>query len=305
MDQDLSLLITGASGFIASHLIDELKRCVIPFVGVDLLHSDSIEHIDLRSKSQIRSFFEKNPIDMVVHLAALAGVRASIHEPDEYIKTNVIGTVNLLEVMKDFDVKKLVFASSSSIYGNHEAIPFKEDLDFSKAISPYAASKQSAEIFTRMYHNLYGIDIHNLRFFTVYGERQRPDLAIHQFLKAVYLGDPITVFGDGNMARDYTYVKDTVQGIIQSINKLQSDSGIYEAYNLGNSYPVTLNELLLSIEKVTGQSIKKVTSQVPLGDVNITYADISKAKKQLGYNPKTNLDDGLSQMWNWIQETYS
>lgn len=301
----MSILITGTSGFIASHLIEGLTQANKDFTGFDLKPSDLFTTVDLRDKNQLVQFFKNQDIHLVVHLAALTGVRPSIFNPQEYIKTNVEGSVNLLEVMKDFNVKKLVFASSSSIYGKHQEIPFTESLDYSQAISPYAVSKQSAELFNRMYHNLYKFDVHNLRFFTVYGERQRTDLAIHRFLKAALLDEEISVFGQGDMARDYTFVKDTVDGIMASINKLEVETNVFENYNLGNSSPVSLNDLLELIEEVTGKKLKKKLQDIPQGDVPVTYADNFKAKRDLKYEPKTDLSTGLGIMWNWIKKTYS
>lgn len=316
----MSILVTGAAGFIASHLIEELSALGEKIVGVDNFdpfydvevkrqNKDALGAIpfyegDLCNKELLEKVFSENKIELVVHLAAKAGVRPSLKDPIAYVRANVEATLCLLDTMRRHGVKKLSFASSSSVYGTTATVPFKEDASFDSAISVYATTKQAGELFTRMYHNLYGFDVHNLRFFTVYGPRQRPDLAIHKFMKANLTGEEITVFGNGEMARDYTFVKDTVQGILGSIKVLRRGSKIYESYNLGNSSPVTLKELLETIEKVTGKECVKKAAPVPDGDVPVTFADISKAKRDLGYNPSTNLETGLGLMWRWIQEVY-
>lgn len=317
----MSILVTGAAGFIASHLIEKLHRNGEQVVGID--NFDPFYDVKIKQQNKtalgaipfyegdlcdsvlLAKVFSENDIDLVVHLAAKAGVRPSLQDPTAYARANVEATLSLLDMMNKHGVKKLSFASSSSVYGTTASVPFTEDAAFDSAISVYASTKQAGELFTRMYHNLYNFDVHNLRFFTVYGPRQRPDLAIHKFLKANLLGEEITVFGNGEMARDYTFVEDTVQGILGSINVLRTKKNVYETYNLGNSTPVTLKELLDTIEKVAGKECRKKSAPVPDGDVPVTFADISKAKRDLGYNPKTNLETGLGVMWQWIQSIYT
>lgn len=320
----MKVFVTGAAGFIASHLISKLLDEGEEVVGIDnfdpfydrSIKEFNIKHLnksskfsfyegDLSDKNLLQKIFTDENIGPVVHLAAKAGVRPSLKNPTDYVKVNIESLVNLLDVMKEFDKKKFIFASSSSIYGKNSKIPFSEADITEKIISVYAASKISGESFTRMYHNLYDFSVINLRFFTVYGPSQRPDLAIHKFLKAAYLDEEITLFGDGSMARDYTYVEDTVAGIIGAIKRISNlDENLYETFNLGNSTPISLKELIESIEEVTGKKIRKKCVEVPDGDVPITYADISRSKEFLGYSPETTLKDGLKKMYEWIELTY-
>lgn len=319
----MNIFVTGAAGFIGSHLCEKLLSEGHHVTAIDnfdphydrKIKENNLQQCrdhkrfnfleeDLCNHGYLKQHFTDFKYDVVVHLAGNAGVRPSLKNPIKYVKTNVEATVSLLESMRDGGCKNLVFASSSSVYGTNKHIPFIEDEDFSNAISVYATTKQSCEIFNKMYHNVYGFNVINLRLFTVYGPRQRPDLAIHKFLKANLYGEEISLFGDGSMARDYTYVGDTIQGIAGAIQRIKNESGIYETYNLGNSNPISLNELIEAIEQVTGNKCIVQNEKVPLGDVPITYADITKAKKMLGYNPSTQLRDGLKQFYDWIQKTY-
>ncbi len=316
----VKILITGVAGFIGSHLADKFIANGHSVVGVDnfdpfydrkIKESNLPAHetikffeMDLENQDALTSILKDNPVDVVIHLAAKAGVRPSLKDPLKYVDANIKATVSLMEAMKETNHNKLVFASSSSIYGECKEIPFKEDVEFDHAISVYAASKQSGELFTRMYHNLYKLDIINLRFFTVYGPRQRPDLAIHKFLKANHFGETITLFGDGSMARDYTYVADTVQGIVGATERILKNQKVYETYNLGNSTPVSLSDLIAAIEKTTGRPCEIERKDVPAGDVPITFADISKSQEYLNYNPQTTLEQGLKSMYEWIQTIY-
>lgn len=316
----MNILVTGAAGFIGSHLADKLVAIGHKVVGIDnfdpfyhrsykdsnissLVKNANFTLIegDLEDKSILQQIFSKNKIDVVVHLAAKAGVRPSLLAPIDYLHANINATVNLLEEMRQHHVEKMVFASSSSIYGKCANIPFNEDEKFDHAISIYATSKQSGELFTRMYHNLYNIDTINLRFFTVYGPRQRPDLAIHKFMRSNLEGKEIPFFGDGSMARDYTYVLDTVGGICGAIDRISKNSGIYETYNLGNNTPVTLSALVEAIEETTGKKCQIKRQDVPAGDVPITFANIDRAKKFLNYNPQTDLKKGLNEFYQWLQ----
>ena len=255
----------------------------------------------LTNKSFVEEIFRQHEISLVVHLAAKAGVRPSLINPAAYIRNNVEATTVLLETMRQFNVTKLVFASSSSIYGQRPT-PFTETTPLDSVTSPYAATKCFGESLVQLYHQLYQIDSHCLRFFTVYGPKQRPDLAIYKFLKAHKLGEKVTLFGDGSMARDYTYIDDTIQGIMSSIRILSQNKKICESYNLGNSHPVSLNELVKVITDVTGLSTPITYVPIPKGDVPITYADLSKSRRDLNYHPQTDLKVGLTCMWNWMKE---
>jgi UDP-glucuronate 4-epimerase len=237
-------------------------------------------------------------VDAIVHIAAKAGVRPSIQNPLAYQQTNVIGLQNILDFAKEKNIKQFVFASSSSVYGINDHFPWKEDEQL-QPISPYAMTKLSGEMLGHVYNKLYGIRFIALRFFTVYGPSQRPDLAIHKFTKAILKGEPITMYGDGSTSRDYTFVDDTVQGIIAAIKYDKSD---FEIINLGNNYSISLKELIAAIEEVIGK--KAFIEQLPeqQGDVPKTFADITKAKHLLGYNPQTKLKDGLIKFYNWFRE---
>lgn len=269
---------------------------------VSLTHSDqySLYWKDIRDLKALENIFKNHHIDMVIHLAALAGVRPSIERPLEYEEVNVRGTMNLWELCKDFHIKKFICASSSSVYGNNEKIPFTETDNVDNPISPYAATKKSGEIIGHVYHNLYHIDMIQLRFFTVYGPRQRPDLAIHKFTKLISENQEIPFYGDGNTARDYTYVDDIIDGITKSILYLENNSGIYEIVNLGENQVITLSEMVATIEKALGKSaIKKILPMQP-GDVTKTNADITKAKDLIGYNPATDFQNGIKKFVEWF-----
>ena len=261
--------------------------------------------LDIRETKKIEGILKKRTPDVIIHLAASAGVRPSIEKPLSYVDNNVLGTTSILEASKIAGIKKIVFASSSSIYGKSKNIPFHEDESMDHAISIYATSKQNGELLNRMYHNLFNMDVINLRFFTVYGPRQRPDLAINKFIRANLEGKEIVMFGDGTMARDYTFVHDTVDGIVKASTRVLNNQNLFETYNLGNSFPVSLTELIKSIEEITEIKMKIRKEDIPLGDVPITYANIDKAKKILGYNPKTPLKEGLISFMNWIKENPS
>ncbi|MFP8895646.1 GDP-mannose 4,6-dehydratase [Chryseobacterium cucumeris] len=269
---------------------------------VSLTHSDqySLYWQDIRDLKGLENIFKNHHIDMVIHLAALAGVRPSIERPLEYEEVNVRGTMNLWELCKDFHIKKFICASSSSVYGNNEKIPFAETDNVDNPISPYAATKKSGEIIGHVYHNLYHIDMIQLRFFTVYGPRQRPDLAIHKFTKLISENQEIPFYGDGNTARDYTYIDDIIDGITKSILYLENNSGIYEIVNLGENQVITLSAMVTTIEKTLGKSaIKKILPMQP-GDVTKTNADITKAKDLIRYNPATDFQNGIKKFVEWF-----
>lgn len=312
-------LITGGAGFIGSTLADFLlkdnKIIVIDnfcdFYDVQI-KENNVKHnlnsknyklyrIDIRNKEDIRKVFEENKIDCVIHLAAMAGVRPSIENPILYQEVNCVGTQNILEVMKEFNVKKLVMASSSSVYGNTKEVPFNENMVVDFAISPYAATKKANEVMTHVYHKLFDFNIIMLRFFTVFGPRQRPDLAINKFTRLMIENKEIPMFGDGSTSRDYTYVDDIVDGIHKSICYVENNNDVYEILNLGNSNPVSLKEMIMTIGKVL--NVEPKINQLPMqpGDVEKTFADISKAKKLIGYNPKTSFEEGIKKFIEWYK----
>ncbi|HEY9205609.1 MAG TPA: GDP-mannose 4,6-dehydratase [Candidatus Methanoperedens sp.] len=312
----MTIMVTGCAGFIGSHMIDKLLdkgKTVIGIDNFDQFYDQSIkikniEHnldnknfifyrADIREKEQMEKIFHDNEIDTLIHLAARAGVRPSIQDPLLYEDVNVRGTINLLELGRKHNIRKLVFGSSSSLYGINEEIPFREDDPVDKTISPYAASKKACEIFCYTYHHLYGIPITSLRFFTVYGPRQRPEMAIHKFTRLIDQNKIIEMYGDGRSRRDYTYISDIVDGIMAAVDRKLG----YEIINLGNSNVVELRQLIHLIEKNLGKSaiIKKLPDQP--GDVPVTYADISKAQKLLGYKPKVRIDEGIENFVNWYR----
>lgn len=311
-----TILITGVAGFIASNLLDFLAKD-FNIIGIDnfnefyspVIKENNISHhlksdffkvyrIDIADIYKLRKVFEENNISKIVHLAARAGVRPSLIDPLLYIKTNITGTANLLELAREFNVKHFVFGSSSSVYGMSDRVPFKEDFNITKPISPYAATKVAGESLCYTYSHLYDMRVICLRFFTVYGARQRPDLAIHRFTKLIDENKPIPVFGDGSTKRDYTYIDDIVQGIVSAINYNNSN---YDIFNLGESRSIELSRLIELIENNMGK--KAIIERYPIqpGDVPITYADISKAKKILGYNPTTDIEIGIGKFINWYK----
>ena len=255
---------------------------------------------DIRDQKGLEKIFRNHQIDFIIHLAALAGVRPSIERPLEYEEVNVRGTMNLWELCNQFGIKKFICASSSSVYGNNEKIPFCETDNVDQPISPYAATKKSGEVLGHVYHSLYGIDMIQLRFFTVYGPRQRPDLAIHKFTKLISENKEIPFYGDGNTARDYTYIDDIIDGILKSIDYLEKNSDIYEIINLGENEVVTLTEMMSEIEKnLNKTAIRKILPLQP-GDVQKTSADITKAQNLIGYKPVTNFQNGTKKFVEWF-----
>lgn len=256
---------------------------------------------DIRDKEAVKRIFEENNIDIVMHLAAMAGVRPSIENPVLYQEVNCMGTQNILEEMKTHNVKNLVMASSSSVYGNCKEVPFKENMIVDFAISPYAATKKANEVMTHVYHKLFDMNVIMLRFFTVYGPKQRPDLAINKFTRLMLEDKEIPMFGDGTTSRDYTYIDDIVDGIIRSCNYVENNNDVYEILNLGNSSPVSLKEMINTIGQAIGVNPK--IKQLPMqpGDVDRTFADISKAKKLIGYNPKTSFKEGIENFVEWYK----
>ena len=236
-----------------------------------------------------------------MHLAAMAGVRPSIENPTLYQEVNCLGTQNILECMKKHGVNKLVMASSSSVYGNCKEVPFKETFVVDYAISPYAATKKANEVMTHVYHALDNMNVIMLRFFTVFGPRQRPDLAINKFTRLMLIDEEIPMFGDGSTSRDYTYVEDIVDGIKRSIRYVEENDNVYEIINLGNSSPVSLKDMINTIGEVLNKKPKILELPMQPGDVEKTYADITKAKKLLGYNPKTTFKEGIEKFVEWYK----
>jgi UDP-glucuronate 4-epimerase len=260
--------------------------------------------VDICDKSNLRKVFESFRPDTIVHLAARAGVRPSLQDPELYQRVNVAGTLNLLELCREFQVPRFIFGSSSSVYGVAERVPFLESNTELRPISPYAATKLAGEMLCFTYAYLYGLTAVCLRFFTVYGPRQRPDLAIHKFTGLLETGKPLPIFGDGLSGRDYTYVEDIVAGILASIEYMPAagpGNSRFEIFNLGNSHPVRLGELVELLEKATGRSAVRQQLPEQQGDVPITWADISKAKRLLGYDPQTPVEKGLERFVSWYR----
>lgn len=313
-------LLTGGAGFIGSHLtralldrgagvvvVDEFNEFydpaikeanVAPFAN----HPNfRLYRQDIREFIGLRDIFEHHGRAFqsggIIHLAARAGVRPSLKEPRLYLDTNVTGTLNLAELAREFGVKKFVFASSSSVYGDSpEKVPFREDQDISKPISPYASTKAMGESLLYTYSHLYKLQVVALRFFTVYGAGQRPDLAIHKFTRLIDQGVPIPVFGDGSTRRDYTYIDDIIQGVLAAI---AYDKTPYEIFNLGESQTTELQTLIALIEQSLGKKAIIDRQRMQPGDVSVTFADISKAHRLLGYNPKTKIRDGIPKFVDW------
>ena len=316
----MTIIITGVAGFIGSSLADSLLNCshnlIVGIDNFDDFYDKNIKYSNLRSalekpnfhffnvdicdSTSILEIFSKYKPDITVHLAARAGVRPSIQDPIGYFDVNLLGTLNVLEIMRKVNSKKLIFASSSSVYGNSAIVPFTEIMNVDNPISPYAASKKAGELLCHTYHYLYSMDIFCLRFFTVYGPRQRPDLAIFKFTKAIMEGTEIPFFGDGTTRRDYTHITDIVQGIEKAIYRLKG----YEVINLGESTTTSLEELVGLLEESIGTKALKKTFPMQDGDVFQTFADISKAKNILDYQPSTDFRQGLFDFVRWYKETY-
>jgi UDP-glucuronate 4-epimerase len=315
-----SILITGGAGFIGSNLIDRLLSegvwritvvddfndfydPSIKRANIEPLISKSnfrLIEADIRDFHALHEVFNEGQFDCVVHLAARAGVRPSLTEPRLYVETNINGTTNLLELARQHQVKQFVFGSSSSVYGENKKVPFSEDDPIFNPISPYAATKAAGELLCHTYSHLYGMRIVCLRFFTVYGARQRPDLAIHKFAKLIDAGKQIPVFGDGTTRRDYTYVDDIISGVRAAIDYDQSN---YEVINLGESRTVELQELISLLENALGKKAQIDRQPKQPGDVPQTFADIAKARRLLNYNPQTQIEDGINKFVAWFRNT--
>ena len=316
------VVLTGGAGFIGSHVAIELVRS-----GADLTIIDNLDdfysptwkkanlegirrngnyefaQIDIRKVEEVRQVLTASKPDVLVHLAAKAGVRPSIEQPRSYESVNIAGTLNLLEICRELGIQRFVFGSSSSVYGASSTAPFCEDQVEMKPISPYAATKLAGELMCYTYAHLFGLSVVSLRFFTVYGPGQRPDLAIHKFLHLLESGRPIPFFGDGSSGRDYTYVGDIVAGILAAMDyRPTKEQGVpYSVFNLGNASPVTLTELVASIERVSGHKATLDRQPMQPGDVPLTWANIEKAGRLLGYRPSTTLEEGLKKFVTWYR----
>lgn len=315
----VTILVTGCAGFIGSHVCPLLLDKGYRVIGVD--NFDPFYDRSLKEQNLAKfkmhpafSFYEidiaeglnaiaENKIDAVIHLAAKAGVRPSIDDPGGYIRVNIAGTQKVHEFMNEKAINKLVFASSSSVYGNNKKMPFSETDSVDNPISPYAYTKKAGELMNFTQHHLYKTDIVNLRFFTVYGPGQRPDLAIHKFVKQIDHNQPIVLFGNGDTARDYTYVDDTVAGIFSALQYCLQNTGVYSTMNLGNNKPVKLVQLVDIIYDAMGKQKNVLHEPMQPGDVDITFADISKAAELLNYRPETTMEQGIAKFIAWYKTT--
>lgn len=315
-----SILVTGGAGFIGSHLVDRLlaeghwRVTVVddfndfyePTIKRENIRAHlqnahySLEELDIRDKGSLDKVFDKSEFDCIVHLAARAGVRPSLTQPQLYAETNINGTLNLLELAREQGVKQFIFGSSSSVYGINAKVPFSEDDPIRQPISPYAATKAAGELLAHTYSHLYGLRCVCLRFFTVYGARQRPDLAIHKFARLMTAGKPIPVFGDGTTRRDYTFIDDIISGLRAAIDYEGTE---FEVINLGESRTVELRELIILLEQEL--AVKAEIQRQPLqpGDVPQTYADIEKARRLLSYDPQTPIEEGIRKFVKWFRQT--
>lgn len=313
-------LVTGGAGFIGSSLTEKLLNEGNRVIAIDnfcdyyspLLKEKNIKDFldnpnyklyrtDIRNSEDIKKIFSDNKIDVIVHLAAMAGVRPSIENPLLYQEVNGMGTQNILEAAKLNNINSLVMASSSSVYGNCKEIPFRENMIVDFAISPYAATKKSNEVMAHVYHKLNNMNIIMLRFFTVYGPKQRPDLAINKFTRLMLEGKSIPMYGDGTTSRDYTYIDDIVDGIIKSCDYVENNDNVYEIINLGSNNPISLKEMINTIGEVLNVEPNIEVLPMQPGDVDRTYADITKANKLLGYNPSITFKEGIEKFVLWYK----
>jgi UDP-glucuronate 4-epimerase len=315
-----TILVTGGAGFIGSHLCERLLSDGIKVICLDnfdafydpkikIKNAEAIAKKfpdlfdlvtgDIRNQEQVKGILQKNKVDFVVHLAARAGVRPSIAEPLLYQDVNIRGTIVLLEACKEHGVENFIFASSSSVYGENQRVPFSEkDLDI-QPISPYGATKRAGELLCYSYHHLYRMNIACLRIFTAYGPRQRPEMAIHKFTRLIDRGEKIPMYGDGSSRRDYTYIDDLIDGILSVIDYHKG----FEIYNLGESQTTSLRELIRLIEEALGKKANIETMAFQPGDVSVTYANITKAKRMLKYHPKVKMKEGIQRFVEWYQKT--
>jgi len=325
-----TILISGGAGFIGSHLVEQMllnkKNKIVIMDNFNNFYEPALKERnikelfiirekedldddflkvyrgDIRDNNFVNEVFDNNRIDIVIHLAAVCGVRPSIENPEEYYNVNVNGSLNLLEACKNRKIQKFIFASSSSIYGNNPKVPFSENDTVDNQISPYAETKKVGERLCRSYYNLNDMSVACLRFFTVYGPRQRPDLAIHKFTELIFNNQEIPFYGDGDSERDYTYIDDVIEGIIKTIEWIKQGHKKFEIFNLGESNTVSLKLMVKTLENVIGK--KAIINPLPMqpGDVIRTYADISKSRKVLGYTPKTDFQEGIVKFVDWYKE---
>jgi UDP-glucuronate 4-epimerase len=325
-----TILISGGAGFIGSHLIERMllnkNNKIVVIDNFNNFYEPSLKERniqellvtkqkqdldddylkiyrgDIRNNNFVNEVFDNNNIDIVIHLAAVCGVRPSIENPKEYYDVNVNGSLNLLEACKNRKIQKFIFASSSSIYGNNPKVPFSENDNVDNQISPYAETKKAGEHLCRSYYHLNDMSVACLKFFTVYGPRQRPDLAIHKFTNLIFNNKKIPFYGDGDTERDYTYIDDVIEGIIKTIEWIKQDNKQFEVFNLGESNTISLKLMVKTLENVIGK--KAIINQLPLqpGDVIRTYADISKSHRVLGYTPKTDFQEGIIKFVDWYKE---
>ncbi|HOZ00494.1 MAG TPA: GDP-mannose 4,6-dehydratase [Candidatus Syntrophosphaera sp.] len=320
MKQPEQILVTGGAGFIGSHLCEALLGKGYEVVCLDNFYPSyepsikkrniaqcglnprfTLVRADICDSDELREKLAKFTFAAVIHLAALAGVRPSVLEPERYARVNVLGTLNLLQYCEFNHISRFIFASSSSIYGNDPHIPFSESDPVDNPISPYAATKKAGELLCHTWHNLHKISVLCLRFFTVYGPRQRPDLAIHKFAAIMARNGLLPIYGDGSSSRDYTYIDDLIDGVLAALDYVR-EHFCFEIVNLGNDRSVSLNEMLATLEKVTGLTARRETKRVQEGDVLHTRADISKARQLLNYAPQTGFEEGVGEFWEWWQE---
>jgi len=314
-------LVTGAAGFIGSHLTRVLLEQNWRVMGVDnfdLFYPRAIKERNLHRLSSARfEFVESDICDrarmreivltnrpaLIVHLAALAGVRPSIECPDRYARVNVDGLVSMLDAAREAKVRPFVFASSSSVYGNASSVPFREDDRADEPLSPYAATKRSGELLCRTYASLFGLSIASLRFFTVFGPAQRPDLAIASFMRRIAAEEELPVFGDGTTSRDYTYIDDIVDGVCRAAGRvMEAEAGYCRIFNLGGSHPVTLDEMIGTIASVVGKAARVRRLPMQPGDVLRTWADLDRSERELGYTVRTDFRTGVERQWAWLRD---
>ena len=310
----MRILVTGGAGFIGSHLVERLLAAGHAVAILDdfndfydprIKHANiagfakdvTVHHVDLRDGASVRNLFHREKFEVIAHLAARAGVRPSIQHPQLYYDTNVTGTLHLLEAARVMGIKRFILASSSSVYGASKIVPFSEDQHLTQTLSPYAATKIAAEFLCSTYSHLYQLRVVALRYFTVYGPRQRPDLAIHQFTRRIHAGQPIEQFGDGTTRRDYTYIDDVIQGTMAAF---QYEGPTFDIFNLGESETIQLKDLIVAIENALGKKAR--INQLPEqpGDMPLTCANISKARELLGYSPTTKFSEGLPSFIDWF-----
>lgn len=324
----MAVLVTGCAGFIGSHFCEKLLNEGFEVVGLDNMNqyynpdlkkqnlievektADEVSGkftfylMDIREQEQINQILREHKVDAIVHLAAMAGVRPSLENPLLYVEVNEVGTATLLEEAKNVGVEKFVFASSSSVYGNNKTVPFKESDNVDHPISTYASTKKSGELLCHMYSKIHGMKIACLRFFTVYGPRQRPDLAINKFTHLILKDQKIPIYGTGDKSRDFTYIDDIIDGVYKSYQYVCSaKEAVYDIFNLGESETTTVNQLVQLIENATGKKAQIQYLPDQAGDVQKTFADVSKAKDLLKYNPQTKIGEGIQKYVDWVKKS--